>query len=364
MTRQRSTEHSPTARAALVLIAAALLAVPVFAQPTTTTRSLTAEQVACNGQQLAQLAARTRIERPGSGAAPKSIGVAYTFASRFGDISGLAYTQQFFLDGQQAATPEHHLWFSSNSHEVKMLRNPARPPLPALSLTRNALNSDLVGSGHSDRFSVLINPTLSQQPPRAALLHLDNFDGETGRATSAKPGRGLQEIVSSCHDRFTGADVHVFSLLAKTLRAFPFTADGDSRDSAMVIYRDEVSAPAAGGTAPTYRVDVFTLDANGANTQRAAFTFEVEISAAGRLGSARLSALPECTGGQGTDCTTPGARAMLALADPVRVGEFWSMSPATPSACTAGLTGLPGCGAWVDLNLTEVLDGTTWLQVR
>lgn len=341
---------------AAVAIAVTIAVLPAGAQ----TRNLTEQQVRCNGEQLAELAARSRVVRPG-GAGSKSIGVAYTFASRFGDVSGLAYTQQFFRDGVRADTPEHHLWFSSNTHEVKMLRNPARPPLPALSLTRNALNSDLVGSGHPDRFELLIDPTLNGTPPAQALLHLDNLDGPAGRATSAKPGRGLEGIVASCHDRFTDADVHVFSLLAKTLRAFPFDAQGNSRDSAMTIYRAEGSAAAGGGTSAVYQVDVFPLDARD---ERAAFTFEVEISAEGRLGGARLSALPVCSGGQASGCTTPGASAMLVLADPVMPGEFWAMTPGTPSACTADLLGIPGCDAWVDLSLDDVLAGTTWLQVR
>lgn len=345
-----------TALAAAITMALAVAALPAGAQ----TRALTAPQVACNGDQLAELAARSRFVRPG-GSGTKSIGLAYTFASRFGDVAGLAYTHQFFRDGTQADTPEHHLWFSSNTHEVKMLRNPARPPLPALSLTRNSLNSDLVGSGHPDRFDLLIDPTLNGAPPAQALLHLDNLAGPAGLATSAKPGRGLQGIVDSCHDRFTDADVHVFSLLAKTLRAFPFDADGDSRDSAMAIYRAEGSSAASGGTSAVYRIDVFPLDARN---ERAVFTFEVEISAAGRLGAARLSAVPVCSGGQQEGCTTPGASAMLILADPVMPGEFWSMTPGTPSACTADLLGIPGCDAWVDLSLDEVLAGTTWLQVR
>lgn len=362
------TFRSILALAAAALSVAALPVVPATAQ----TRPLTSEQVRCNGDQLAALAARTRIARPGGGDS-KSIGVAYTFASRFGDLSGLAYTQQFFRDGQIAETPEHHLWFSGNSHEVKMLRNPARPPLPALGLTRNALNSDLVGAGHPDRFGVLIDPTLngpsggaaSDGTPAQALLHLDNLDGPTGRATTTKPGRGLLGIVGSCHDRFSDADVHVFALLAKTLRAYPFDQRGESMDSVMAIYRDESSEPAAGGTAAVYRIDVHSTDLRtGAEPRRASFTFEVEISAGGRLGNARLAALPACGGGLTADCTDPGASAMLVLSEPVVPGAFWSMTPATPSACTADLLGIPGCGSWVELGLEEILAGTAWLQVR
>lgn len=326
------------------------------------TQPLAAGEVNCNAEQLADLAARTFVARAGGDPESKSIGIAYTFASRFGDISGLAYTQQFFREGERAETPEHHLWFSTNPHEVRMLRNPARPALPALSLTRNALNSDLVAPGHPDRFDILINPTLGGSPNPQELLHLDNVDSPAGRSTSAKPGRGLSTAVTSCHSRFTDADVHVFSLLAKTLRAFPFDARGRSRDSAMTIYRDEASRAFTGGGSASYRIDVFPLDAGV--SQRSSFLFEVEISSAGRLGAARLSALPVCSGSQAIDCTAPGASAMLLFSDPVLSGEFWSMTPHTPSACTDDLLGLPGCDARVDFTLAEVLDGTSWLQVR
>lgn len=363
MIYRRSTRRSILALAATAVSIAALAALPAGAQ----TRTLTAEQVRCNGDQLAELAARTRVERP-EGAGTKSIGVSYTFASRFGDLSGLAYTQQFHRDGRVAGTPEHHLWFSGNSHEVRMLRNPARPPLPALSLTRNALNSDLVPAGNPDRFEVLIDPTLAGanggSTPVQGLLRLDNLEGPAGLATSAKPGRGLLGIVGSCHDRFTDADVHVFALLAKTLRAFPFDAEGDSRDSVMTIYRDAASAPAGGGTSAIYRIDVLPLGSGRGPELRASFTFEVEISDAGRLGHARLSALPVCSGGQTADCTEAGASAMVVLSEPVIPGEYWSMTPGTPSACTRDLLGLPGCGPWVELELGELLAGTTWLQVR
>lgn len=362
MTYRRSTP-ALVAAAATIAALTALPALPAAAQ----TRALTAEQVRCNGDQLAELAARTRVERP-AGPGTKSIGVAYTFASRFGDLAGLAYTQQFFRDGRVAETPEHHLWFSGNSHEVRMLRNPARPPLPALSLTRNALNSDLVGAGHPDRFEVLIDPTLAGgsggSSPVAGLLRLDNLEGPAGLATSAKPGRGLLGVVGSCHDRFTDADVHVFALLAKTLRAFPFDEEGDSRDSVMTLYRDASSAPAGAGTSALYRIDVLPLGGDGGSMARASFTFEVEISDTGRLGHARLAALPVCSGGQTTACTEAGASAMLVLSEPVVPSEYWSMTPGTPSACTRDLLGLPGCGPWVELELGELLAGTTWLQVR
>lgn len=325
------------------------------------TQALTPDQVACNGEQLAELAARTAIVRP-EGAADKSIGVAYTFTSPWGDFSGLAYTQQFEPSGTLAATPEHHLWLSSNPHEVRMLRNPARPSVASLSLTRNALNSDLVPAGHSDRFEVRINPTLGDAPALESLLRLDNGEGAGALATSAKPGRGLARIVKSCHDRFTPADVHIFSLLAKTLRAFPFDADGNSRDSVMTIYRAEDSGPAGDGQAAVYRIDVFPLGSPGG--ERASFAFEIEIDAKGRLGRGRLETLAHCAGGGGgRDCTSPDASAMLVFSEPVTPGDYWTMSPATPSACTDDLLYLPGCEPWTEIALDEVLKGTSWVRV-
>lgn len=344
--------------AAVLCILSAALVAPLSAQ---TTR-LSPEQVACNGDQLAELAARTTIVRPPD-SADKSIGVAYTFASPWGDVSGLAYTQQFEPSGTVAETPEHHLWLSSNPHEVRMLRNPARAGVASLSLTRNALNSDLVSPDDPDRFEVRINPTLASEPVLQELLRLDNVEGAGGLATSAKPGRGLAGIVRSCHDRFTSADVHVLSLLAKTLRAFPFTADGDSRDSVMAIYRAEGSEPAGAGRATEYRIDVYPLGSPDGG--RASFDFEVEIDAKGRLGRARLETLPHCRAGDGAErhCTSAAASAMVVFSEPVSPGQYWAMTPQTPSACTDDLLYLPGCGAAVEIVLDQVLAGSSWVRV-
>lgn len=340
-----------------VFLLGAALASPAGAQ----TAPLTPEQVACNGAQLAELATRTTIVRP-QGAADKSIGLAYTFSSPWGDFSGLGYTQQFEPSGTIADTPEHHLWLSSNAHEVRMLRNPARPGVAALSLTRNALNTDLVPAGHPDRFEVRINPTLGEQPELQELLRLDNVEGAGALATSAKPGRGLNNVVRSCHDRFTATDVHVFALLAKTLRAFPFTADGYSRDSVMAIYRGEASEPAGEGRAAEYRIDVYPLGSPG--SARASFAFEIEIDAKGRLGRGRIETLPQCSGGGGgSRCTSAGASAMLVFSEPVSPGEYWMMTPYTPSACTDDLHNVPGCGPSVEIALDEVLAGTTWVRI-
>lgn len=343
---------------AFLILAFLLSCLPVAAAGGPTA-PLPTDAVQCNARQLAKLAARTTVARP-NGPSEKSIGVAYTFSSPAGDFAGLAYTQQFNRIGVVAETPEHHLWFSTNPHEVRMLRNPARPALPTLSLTRNALNSDLVSAGDPDRFELLIDPTLGGID---ALLHLDNLDGPMGRATSSKPGRGLRGVVDSCHDRFTAADLHVFALLAKTLRAFPFTAAGESRDSVTTIYRDSASEPVGDGRRTAYRIDVVPLDAGDAG-RRSSFRFDVEISSSGRLGDAHLAILPTCRDGESADCTAPGASAMLVFSRPVLPGDYWVMSPATPSACTDDLLGIPGCGSRVGIPLPDVLGGSTWLQVR
>lgn len=345
-------------RALAPLVLSALFATAAGAQ----TVPLTAEDVLCNSRQLGQLAARTAVTRP-AGAAAKSVGVAYTFSSRIGDFSGLAYTQQFTPAGEIADTPEHHLWFSTNAHEVRLLRNPARPALPTLSVTRNTLNSDLVPDGHADRFDLVIDPTLDGPATSRGFLHLDNLDGPLANATSTRPGRGLAGVVSSCHDRFTEADLHMFALLAKTLRAFPFTGAGESRDSVMTIYRDTASEPTGTGRRTGYRIDVLPLD--GADlSERSSFTLEVEIGSNGELGDARLEILPTCGVDGGGRCTGRSASAMLVFSSPVLPGAYWQMSPATPSACTDDLLDLPGCDRGAVIRLSELLAGSTWLKVR
>lgn len=156
----------------LPILAAVLGASPLGAQ----TLPLTPAQVDCNRAQLEALAARANVV-PGDLAADKATNLVLTFGTPDGGFAGLGYTSQYErlfdieVDGntvdfliQQAETPEHHLWFSTNPDEVRLLRNPARPKLDSISATRNRLNSDLVPAGDADELAVTLNPP-SRRPP-------------------------------------------------------------------------------------------------------------------------------------------------------------------------------------------------------
>ena len=103
-------------------------------------QSLTADEVLCDGFRLAGFLDRTTVQAPNG---DKPLGLNLTF-TRSGDVAGIAYT------GNGPGTAEHHLWFSTNPEETTLLRNPARPQLSAVSLTRNQTNSDLVSAGTPD----------------------------------------------------------------------------------------------------------------------------------------------------------------------------------------------------------------------
>ena len=83
-------------------------------------------------------------------------------------------------------------------------------------------------------------------------------------AADAKVGRGLQSILSRCAHAFTPADLHVFSVLARTLRftAWDGESSGDHLHKLVSIYRGAAAEPISGGVRATYRVDVLPVFPN------------------------------------------------------------------------------------------------------
>ncbi len=139
---------------------------------------LTAAEVTCDAARLSGLLARAGVEAPGAAAA----GLNLTLTAS-GDFAGLVYT---------ASGPEHHLAFSTNPEETPLLRNPSRLQLSSLSLTRNALSSDLVAKGHAGEVRLGINPAVD--PGAVPALR---------RTTSATIGSRTGEILSSRRDELT-----------------------------------------------------------------------------------------------------------------------------------------------------------------
>jgi plastocyanin len=287
---------------------------------------LTEAESRCDGQRLAGLLDRLEVQAPNTSKIP-GINLALT---ETGDFAGLAYT------GNGPGTPERHLAFSTNPEETTLLRNPTRPQLGSLSATRNDLNSDVVAPSHPELVRVSLNPTLASDPASSALLVIDNAT----LSSSARPGRGLAGVLARCEDGLTAADVFLFRVLTKIVRA---EASG-ARSFEIALYR----GPSAG----TFRIDARPIGANGAPLGRISAELEADVALGVALGTGTLRVLPACTGGVTVDCTTLGAGAIM-LVKAVASGLFYPTPP--PVRATAG-------GPAVPFLWSEMLQDTSWSQ--
>ena len=202
-----------------------------LARPGAASSQLSAADVECDRQRLAGLA--ERID-----GFDRGLNLALTAS---GDPFGVLYVfdEENGLDAL--------LSFSANPEETPLLRNPARPQLPTVSLTRDDLASTLIedatppASGVDPRWlQVTLDPTLGGGS-KDSFLHVDNalLPDEflvAGQSTDSKPGRGLLPLLQPCHDKLTERDVHVLRVLARTLRA----GVGPSQDFlSTILYRGE-----------------------------------------------------------------------------------------------------------------------------
>lgn len=345
----------------LSLTLAIVAAAPAAAQ---LSRPLTAAEVACNADQLASILARATIAM--ESASKKPVVLSVTYGSVTGALQGLAYTDQFETDSDFGVTPEHHLWFSSNPDETSLLRNPGRPQLDSLSLTRSRLNSDLVPRGHPDSMAVLIDPTLDpvNNTHLTSLLQIDNRQDGSGVPSDAKPGRGLAGLLAPCHGKLSAYDVHAFAVLAKTLRIFAFSSGSNDPDSFLrsklvAIYRGEHAGELGDGVRAAYRVDVYPINAAGVDG-RAAFEVLVDVDPDGALGAASIAALPRCAAAGQRHCSTTGAEVQIAAIRPVAAGQFWALN-GLPLACVNAKAG-SACPQRASFSFFERLAGTSWLR--
>jgi hypothetical protein len=296
--------------------------------------TLTAAQVACDAGRLAGLLGRLAATAPvGGGGTGVNLGFTGT-----GDFAGVAYTLA------ASAAAERHLAFSTNPEETTLLRNPERPQLASVSLTRNHLASDLVAADDPSRLRLTLNPTLSATPDPAGLLVIENVERAADRASAARPGRGLAPLVETCHADFGPQDVHVLRVLAKIAR----TRVEGAKSYEIAVYR----APAP----DTYRLDVYPMRGNGSSLGRFAVELRVEYDAAGALASGSLRTLPSCSGGQSIGCSTVTAYSELELEPPVsstvKAGETSPRVVLAPSGT--------GGKAEAAIDWRSVLAGSSW----
>ncbi len=295
--------------------------------------TLTGDEVLCDGFRLAGLLDRISLMAPNT---DKPLGVNLTF-SRSGDFAGLAYT------GNGPGTAEHHLAFSTNPEETTLLRNPERPQLDAVSLTRNLTNSDLVSQTAADALTLQLNPTLQDDPPELILLNVNDYGDpvtrEGGTPAESKPGRGLSSLVERCHEKLTARDQHVFQVLAKVARA---STDG-AASTEIAVFRGE-------GT-DTYRIDVYPVAQDGSSMGRLAAELEIDFGPGDRLDGGTLRLLGPCDAGTSAGCTSVQAPTELQLVEPRFTGEFWNVSPYAVSTAGASES---------TVDFADLLADTSW----
>jgi ELWxxDGT repeat protein len=279
--------------------------------------------VTCDARRLGGFLGRLRASTPNS---PRTVGVNLA-TSATGDFAGIAYTGNT------------HLAFSSNPEETTLLRNPARLQLASLSLSRNALNSDLVAPRAADALVLALDPTRGTADP-ANLLTLDNVSGPTGRPSGARPGRGLADLLRPCHLGLTAGDVHLLRVLSKIVRA---EAPGVT-SSEIALFR---------GLAPdSYRIDAYLHDSSGTPLGRLSAELTVTRAGDGSLAGGDLRLLGACTAGQTDHCTSYVGTAALLLARPAGAGQTGGATPYRVETS--------GGPAETVVDWGDLLGGTSW----
>lgn len=339
-------------RAAGSTLALSVLFLPA-ASAVDLTHALTPAEVACNEAQVRVLLSHLAVTGPDGGNPARPTTLLVSYSNRYGFYDGLLVANQQPLTATGSVPPEQILAFHLNPSIRELLLNPARDPLPQISLEREDTASSYVPANDSAAMVLYLDPTIGQTGG-AARLAINNFilpavgqPYNGALATSTRPGRGLDTVLSLCHTEFTEFDRQVFSILERTLRAEMLGSGGD--DLKIAIYR-------AGGPL-TFRIDVFPTAV--AFPGKVAFQLTVQATADGHLKSGQLAVLPLCQAGQQLDCTNSTAGVRLWIFPPLfagaevrRVGEPGSVS----------LTYQPGQSlpASVSVDWEQLLGGTAW----
>lgn len=346
-----------TATGVLLFAGLALFSLsPAAAQPV---HALAAQQVDCAASQLRTMLGRSAILF-GPGYDDRAAMFLFTYGSPAGDLAGVALMEQQDLAGDEAG-PERQFTFALRPSDTKLVRNPTKPQMNTLFLVRDRVSSDLARLKDSHAMAVVVDPTWDPQNNENpfSLLIINNLtDQEGGTAGDAKTGRGLMSILSRCSHTFTKADLHIFSVLSRTLR---FTAwDGESPGEAVhklvSIYRGTDADPISGGVRATYRVDVVPVSPDR-DLGRVSYEVLVDLADDGTLGEARLRVLPACAATGQLHCSSAAGRVDASVIHPVFGNQTWS-KPA-PTACWKGKG---NCGSEIAFSFAERLQGTTWLR--
>ncbi|HJX29795.1 MAG TPA: hypothetical protein VJ885_17980 [Thermoanaerobaculia bacterium] len=330
---------------------------PAAAQPV---RPLTAEQVDCSADQLRAMLGRSAILF-GPAYDERAAMFLFSYGSPTGDLSGMALVEQHDLDGNQAGT-EHQLAFAVTPSHSRLLRNPSRPQLNTMYLLRDRLSSDTSRLEDSYAMAVVVDPTLEplKNDDPFTLLVIDNLNQEEGGVGSdAKVGRGLQAVLAQCQNQYTQADLHVFQILARTLRATAWetrSPQAGRLHKLASVFRGAEAHPIGGGVRATYRIDLYPVQKDQP-LGRVSIEMDIDMADDGALGEARMRVLPACASAGQRHCSTATSQVDLSVIKPMFGNQTWSQ-PA-PTVCWKGPA---DCSSEVSFSFAERLQGTTWLR--
>jgi hypothetical protein len=361
----KSLASSPTKGIFLLAgLAAFLSPAPGTAQPgpaTLPTQPMTAQQVSCSGDQIRAILGRSAVifgpaydDRTGM--------FLFTYASPSRDLSGLAVLEQTDRWGETQG-PERQLAFMLTPGRDTLQRSPQRQQLSPIYLMRDPLATDLVTMKDPGAMAVLVDPTADPQHNDNAdsLIMTDNLTAAEGSTPGgAQGGRVLTRLLEQCANQYTAADLHVFSVVSRLLRATAYTTTKSDPNAERVhklaaVYRGEEAVPISGGVRTTYRIDLYpTLTAP---LHRVSMELKVDLGLDGSLGDATLRVLPACAADGDRGCTSATDEVDVEIIQPVASQRLWN-GP-SPGVCWKGDA---SCPTEVSFSFAERLQGTTWRQ--
>lgn len=357
--------YSPAIPATGSLLLACLAAFPLSpraeAAPAGSPRPLTAEQVACDADQLRALSKRSALLF-GPFHRDRTATLLWTYGPP-GGYQGLAFIEPYDVDGRSVAG-EHQLAFSVIPNPVRLLRNPARPQLDSVVMTRDELNSDLSRFEESHAAALVLDPTvdpLKNDDPESLAI-IDNLTMEDGgNASDSKPGRGLANLLVPCHEAFTKTDLHVFGVLSRVVRAQAYTSQRTDPKAGRfsklaTVYRGEAAAPAGDGVRASYRVDLFPTGEQ--DLGRISVELLIDVAADGTLGNATLRLLPDCTAPNQRHCTSVKTDTVVGVVKPGFGDQRWDLANAA-TVCWGR-----GCATETTFSFQDVLADTSWLRAN
>jgi hypothetical protein len=325
-------------------------------------RPLTAEQVACEADQLRAVLGRSALLF-GLVYDDRTAMFLFTYGAASGALSGVALMEQSDTKGQTIG-PEHQLSFTVGPSRRKPQRDPGQPQVNAFYLQREPLGSDIGLMEDEWAMAVIVDPTTNPlgNQDASTLLVVDNVDdSEGGLPSTGKPGRGLMTLLNRCHNTFTAADLHVFDVLSRLVRADAYTTkEGDPKAEHLhklaSIYRGADAVPIPGGVRASYRIDFYPVPVTG-TLRRVSLEMKIDLGDDGSLGDATLRVLPACGSDTQLGCSSAPGEAVISVVRPGPAEQL--LQEAAPTVCWRGGT---ACPSKVTFSFAERLQGTSWLR--